>query len=180
MMQEELPAIGRAAPDLPFGKRHLVVGEGFVQGRAGDLDHFQAGRAFQHAMADAGRLQDHVARRHDERLALILVDDPDPALADADQLEGDAVIMDPVGDRPALGDRDVRGDVAAAEPARDQVAIMHARAALSRGVPGMGHHEFGLEIGQVRRTAAARPGASVRRMLMPSWVRIALCGSSAG
>jgi hypothetical protein len=34
-------------------------------------------------------------------IALILVDDPDPALADADQLDGDAVVMDPVGDRPA-------------------------------------------------------------------------------
>ena len=55
-------------------------------------------------MPDAGRLQDHVAGRHDERRALILVDDADPAVADADQLDGDAVEMDPVGDRSALGD----------------------------------------------------------------------------
>ena len=44
----------------------------------------------------------------------------------------DPVEVHPVGHRPAVGDGDVRGDVAAAEPARDQVAIEHSGAALPR------------------------------------------------
>jgi uncharacterized membrane protein YfcA len=86
-----------------------------------------------------GRLQHHVAGRHDERLALILVDDPDPALADADQLDGDAVEMDPVGDRSAVGDEDVRGDVAAADsscgPGDPRLRRALGRAALEAGRP---------------------------------------------
>jgi hypothetical protein len=65
----------------------------------------------------SGRLQHQVAGVHDERLALVLVDDAHPAAPDEDQLEGDAVEMDPVGDRAAVGNGDVRRDVAPAEPA---------------------------------------------------------------
>jgi hypothetical protein len=64
VMQEKLPAIGARRARLPVRQEHIVVGEGFVRCRAGDFDHFQAGRALQYAMADAWRLQDHVAGRH--------------------------------------------------------------------------------------------------------------------
>ena len=82
----------------------------------------------------SGRLQHQVAGVHHERLALVLVDDAHPAAPDGDELQRDAVEMHPVGDRPALGDRDVRGDVAPAEPARDQVAVEHAGPALAAPV----------------------------------------------
>ena len=53
-------------------------------------------------MADVRRLQDQVAGFHHERLALIFVDDAHPAAPDGDDLQGDAVKVDPIGDRPAV------------------------------------------------------------------------------
>ena len=79
-----------------------MVGEGFVKRRGADLDDFEPGRAFEHAVADHRRLKHQVALVHHERLALVLVDDAHPAAADEDHLQRDAVVMDPVGDRPAL------------------------------------------------------------------------------
>ena len=63
--------------------------------------------------------------------------------------------MHPIGDRAAFGDRDVRGNVAAAEPARDQVAVEHPRPALACRIAGAGEHEFRRERRQVRRRRAA-------------------------
>ena len=107
-------------------------------------------------MADQGRLKDEVALVHHERLALVLVDDANPAAPDVDHLERDAVEVDPVRDRAALGNGDVRSDVAPAEPAWDQVAIEHPRAALAGRATRAGQHEFGRErrqaVGQCRRS----------------------------
>src|SRR5262245_42586035 len=43
--------------------------------------------------------------------------------------------MDPVGDRPTVRDRDVRRDISAAEPSRDEVAVQHTCPALPRLAP---------------------------------------------
>ena len=64
-------------------EREVVVAERFVFRGATDLDHFETGRGFEHAVADAGRLKDTIALMHDEGCALIFVDDAHPALARA-------------------------------------------------------------------------------------------------
>ena len=64
-------------------------------------------------MADLGRLEHAVAGLEDEGLALVLVDHPDPAPVAVDELEADAVVVDVVRHRAAVGDRDVGGDEAA-------------------------------------------------------------------
>ena len=88
-------------------------------------------RAFEDPVADLGRLQHEIAFVHHERLALILVDDAHPATPHIDHLERDPMVMDPVGDQPAFRNGDVRCNVAPAEPARDEVAIEQASAALA-------------------------------------------------
>ena len=95
--------------------------------------------------ANAGRLEHKIAGLHHERLALILIDHADPALADGDDLECELVKMDPVGHRAALVDADRRGDVASAEAARDQVTIGHPGAPCPAGFGQTGQHEFWLE-----------------------------------
>src|SRR6476661_6897272 len=109
-------------------------------------------------MPDQRRLQDEVALVHHERLALVLVDDADPASANEDHLQCDAMIVDPVGHRAAIRDGDVRRDVSPAEPARDQVAIQHAGAPLRRRGARRGDDELGPERRQaVRERGGARP-----------------------
>ena len=55
---EEALATKVAVTIDPAGrKRHVMIGEGFVKRGAADFNHRKAGRAFQHAVADAGRLE---------------------------------------------------------------------------------------------------------------------------
>src|SRR3982751_3207791 len=100
----------------------------------------------EHPGPDLGRLEHQVAGIHHERLALVLVNDPDPAGANVDHLEADTVEMDPVGNRPALGNADVRSDVAAAHPARDEVPIEHTRTARGGRCPSTSEHELGHQV----------------------------------
>ena len=78
-------------------------------------------------MADLRRLQHAVAGDHHERIALVFVDEPDPARLDEDDLEADLVEVHVVGDGTALGDGDVRGDVGTAPTVGEQVAVSHPR-----------------------------------------------------
>src|SRR5690349_14958554 len=107
-------------------------------------------------MADPWGLDDQVALVHDERLSAVLVDDANPAATDVDDLQGDAVVMNPVRDGAAFGYRDMRRDVAPTEPAWDKVAIEHPRPALRRRRSGAGHQELTLEGRQaIRRSGSA-------------------------
>jgi hypothetical protein len=96
-------------------------------------------------VADAGRLKHKIAGVHHEWIALILIDNAHPAAADDDQLQGDTVEMNPVANRPALRDGDVRSDVAPAEAAGDQIAVEHLRAALAGTGSGFRVDERGRE-----------------------------------
>src|SRR5512142_2086289 len=111
---------------------HRTIGKGLVQRRTGDLDHLEAGRAFEHAMPDAGRLEDDVTGLHDKRLTLVLVDDLHPSASNTNKLQRDIMKMDPVCDRTALFNNDVRRDVTAAKTTWNEVAIQHAGAPLAR------------------------------------------------
>ena len=103
MPQEILVPKAGIASRGPVRQLHVVIGEGFVECRAADLDHFETGRAFEDPVADAGRLEGHVAGRHDEWLSLILIDNPDPTAAHDDELKRDAVEMHPVGNWSSSG-----------------------------------------------------------------------------
>ena len=107
-------------------QRHLVVDGGHVFGRHADLDHLQVLRRLEHAVADARRLDHAVAGAEDERRPLVLVDQPHPAAVAEDQLKADRVVVHHVGHRPGVGDADVGGDDAAAQPPRNQIPIRHA------------------------------------------------------
>ena len=73
-----------------------------------------------------------------QRLGLTLIPHAHPARPDRDQLEADAVIVHPVGGRPAAGDAGVRGNVAPAVPRGDQVPIQHSRAPCPARIVGAG------------------------------------------
>ena len=164
MAQEPLPAEVAVRVDAAGRQHDVMIGVGGVKRGQADLDHFEHRRAFEHAVADTRRLDDHVPGDHHERLALILIDHAHPPRSDHDQLERDMVIMRPVGDRPAPGDRDVRGDVASAKPPRDEVAVAHSRTPLAAFVAGTGDPEFGFEVGQL---LGWRRGAGLRGQAYP-------------
>ena len=63
-----------------------------------------------------------------ERRPLILVHQPDPAVVAEDQLKAHRVVVDHVRHGPGVGNANVRRDDAAAEPAGNQIPILHARA----------------------------------------------------
>ena len=93
-------------------------------------------------MADQRRLKHEIARLHHERFALALIDHAYPPAPDVDDLKCDAVIVDPVADRTAARNGDVRSDVAPAQTARDQVAVQHPCPPMPRRAAGAGEHEF--------------------------------------
>jgi len=144
MPDEALPGEAALRQQMGRGKLHDMVGDGLVNGRAADLDHLEPRRSFEHPVADLRRLQHAIAGLEQEGLPLVLIDEARPALAAIDHLEADLVEMDIVGDRPAVGDADMRGDEAPAEAARDQIAILHAGAPLATGrsTRHAGEHEF--------------------------------------
>jgi len=126
------------------GQRHLGVAVGLVDGGAAELHHLGAGRRFEHPVADLGRLQHAVAGVQDEGLALVLVDQPDPARLAEDHLEPDPVVVHVVRHRPAGRKQDVGGHEAPVQTRGDQVAVEHAGAA---DAPALGpseprQHEF--------------------------------------
>src|SRR3546814_3695271 len=61
-----------------------------------------------------------------ERWALIFVDHAHPAGLAENHLKAHAMVMHIVGHLATVGDTDMRGDEATAEPPRDQIAVMHA------------------------------------------------------
>src|SRR5436190_2426222 len=110
-------------------------------------------------MADLGRLKHEIAGLHDERLPLVLIDDAHPPSSHDDQLQRDAVVMHPVGDRAAVRDRNVRGDVTTAETAGHEIAIDHSRAPLPAITSGVRQDEAGPErrnFGQQGRSGPRR------------------------
>lgn len=119
-------------------QRRLRVAPCLVLGRAADLDHLHPIAGLQHPMADGGRLQEAVALLQQHRLALVFVGHAHPAVA-VDHLEPDVVEVHVVGHRPTVGDEDVGGDEAPAQPAGDEVAIVHPGAALAEGAVVIGH-----------------------------------------
>jgi hypothetical protein len=106
MAEETLPAEDPSGI-APVGKLELMVRVARVNGRSADLDHFEAGGAFENAVANLGRLDHQVPLAHHERLAGVLVDKANPPAPDVNDLQRDAMIVDPVGNRSAFGDRDV-------------------------------------------------------------------------
>ena len=86
-------------------KIELVIGESRVERGCSDLDDLETARAFEDTMANFGRLQNEVAFRHHEWLALILVDDADPATPHVDHLERYPVVMNPVAHQPTFSNR---------------------------------------------------------------------------
>ncbi|NBU28781.1 MAG: FAD-binding oxidoreductase, partial [Caulobacteraceae bacterium] len=108
------------------GKHQIMVGDRLVEGGTAHLDHFQSVRTFQDTMTNLRGLQHTIARLHDKGFALVLIDDPNPALANKDHLKPDAVIVHPVSNRSAPGNGDVRGDETSAEASRNEIAIEHA------------------------------------------------------
>src|SRR5262249_10970932 len=81
-----------------------------MNGGRADLDDLEAGGALEPAVTKPRRLEDDLAGLHDERLALILVHEPDPALVAVDHLEPDLVEVHVVGDGAAVRDPDVGSD----------------------------------------------------------------------
>ena len=79
-------------------------------------------------MAYVWRLQYAVPGLQDKRWALIFIHNFHPAFVAVDHLKFDVVMVHVVGNRAAVLDTDVRGDVTAAETTRNQVAILHTRA----------------------------------------------------
>ena len=121
-----------------------MIGESLMHRGAADFDHLEAVRGFQHPVTNFRRLQHAIARVQQEGIALILIDQAHPAGHAIDHLEADLVEMDVIGHRSALADADLGGDETPAEPARDQVAILHAGAAEAPGLLAAqaGQHEF--------------------------------------
>ena len=103
-----------------------MVREGAVNGGRSDLHHFEAVRAFEHAMPDFRGLEDEIAGIQNEWCALTLIDHADPPASDVKRLSSDPMEMHPVDDRASFGNGDVRCNVAAAQAIGDQVAVQHA------------------------------------------------------
>ena len=127
-MAKEALAAEDSARITAVGKLQLMVRVGRVHCRRADLNDLQPGRAFEHTMPDLGRLDDQVALAHHKWLTTVLIDDADPTAPHIDDLQRNAVVVDPVGDRSAFRDRDMGCDVPPAETTRDQIAIEHPRA----------------------------------------------------
>ena len=139
---ERLAVEGPLGTELGRRQREVVVDVGGMLGRARHLDHLQPGRALQHTVADAARLQHAVASLQDERLALVLVDDAHPTPAAVDDLEADAVVVDVVRHRSGVGDRDVRGDEPASLAPREQVPVVHRGPSDTAGVAVGGRRQL--------------------------------------
>ena len=131
-----------------------MVREGAVNGGRSDLHHFEAVRAFEHAMPDFRGLEDEIAGIQNEWCALTLIDHADPPASDVKRLSSDPMEMHPVDDRASFGNGDVRCNVAAAQAIGDQVAVQHARPALTCRIAGAREHESRLECRQRRRRLA--------------------------
>jgi hypothetical protein len=111
------------------GQLHLVIHGGDVLGRYADLDHLKILGRLEHPVPNLRRLNDAIARFQIERRSLILVHQLDPAVIAIDQLKAHRVIVDHIRHGSRVGNADVRRDDAAAEPAGNQIPILHARAA---------------------------------------------------
>ena len=117
-----------------------------MQRRRADLDHLEAGRRFEHTVADLRRLQDAVAGEHHERLPLVLVDETHPARLHEDHLEADLVEVHVVGDGTTIRDRDVRRHEGATPTVGEQVPVPHAGPSDARFAVVVGDHERRLSI----------------------------------
>ena len=131
---ERLAVEGPLGTEIGRRQGEVVVDVGGMLGRARHLDHLQPGRALQHTVADAARLQHAVAGLEDERLTLVLVDDAHPTPPAVDDLEADAVVVDVVRHRSGVGDRDVRGDEPASLAAGEEVPVVHRGPSDTAGV----------------------------------------------
>ena len=162
--RRQLVADEALAAEVALGRRRrgrqrdVVLDERRVLGRPGHLEHLEARRALQHAVADVRRLQHGVAGVHRERLALVLVDDAHPAAHAVDDLEPHVVVVHVVRHRPAVGDRDVRGDEPPALPLGQQVAVDHP------GPPGVRRRRLGPPLAAARATAGRRQLGDRRRV----------------
>ena len=81
-------------------------------------------------MADLRGLDHAIPGTQHEWRLLILVDEPHPAAVAEDELEADRMEMDHVGDRARVSDADVGSDDGASQTVREQVGVVHARAAV--------------------------------------------------
>src|SRR5262249_51230001 len=113
--------------NLARGKPHLVIGPGFILRRTSDLDDLEAGRGFQHAMANLRRLQQTIACLKREWRPLVFVNHSRPACFTVNHLKERLVVMNIIRRLAAVGDANVRGDKTPAEPAWNQIAVLHAR-----------------------------------------------------
>src|SRR5262249_53776521 len=81
----------------------------------------------QHTMANLRRLQNAIARLEREGRPLVFVNQARPARFTVDHLKERLVVMNIILSLAAVGDANVRGDETPAEPARNQIAVLHAR-----------------------------------------------------
>src|SRR5205085_8912194 len=73
-----------------------------------------------------------------------------PTAADEDCLERQTMEMNPVGDRAAIRDRNMRGDIAASQSAGNEVPVHHTGAPLRRRAASARQHELGFECREIR------------------------------
>ena len=107
---------------------NVVFDPGLMFGWTSNLDNFSAGRAFEYAMADLGRLKDAISGLEPKRFALVLVNDLYPAPFAIDHLKIDLVIMHVIGNFAVERKAYVRNDNARFEAVRSEIAIKHSDA----------------------------------------------------
>ena len=81
-----------------------------------------------------GRLENAIARIHDERRALVFVNHTRPTGYTIDHLKSNAMIMHVIRGFAAIRDANMRGDKSPARLARYQIAVLHTGPPFAPGV----------------------------------------------
>ena len=107
-----------------------MIDAGQVLGGNADLDYLDPCRGLEDPVADLRGLDHAIPGAQHERWPLVLVNEPHPPAVAEDELEPDGMEMDHVGHGARIGDANVRGNDGATQPVGEQVAVVHARAAV--------------------------------------------------
>ena len=118
-----------------------MVNGGEVLGRRTNLHDLQVVLRFEHAMADGRWLQHALAGFHPKRGTLALIEQSHAASDAEYHLEPYVVIVHKVRDLHALAwNANVRRNEAAAQSARDEVTVEHARTTCGEPCTGSREH----------------------------------------
>ncbi len=104
-----------------------MIDKGFMLGWRTHLDHLHVVGTLKYAMAYVRWLQYAVACLHNERFALIFVDDFHPTAIAVDHLKLHVVMVNVVRHRTAFRYSNMRRNETAIQSAWDQIAVEHAR-----------------------------------------------------